>query len=347
MLLGQPECLQEGPRATVVRASVRGGPVASIVLKHFREQPERAFDEWAGLEFLHRRGGEREPRLLAGDVDARLLVLEDLGPGRSLGALLLGTEPRAATAGVLDTARLIGQLHARTLGAQAEYDTLRQALPPRPERARAEHARLLLEHAERLSRWLEAVEVPPAPGLLAELAGVARTLAHPGPFLAFTHGDLAPANVLFTPEGPRLLDLEYAGMRHALYDALMWLVSVPLPDELVARADIAYRITLSASCEAAQVDAEWVRARATVALARTVNLFQWLPPRVLEEDRPWAPGLTERAALLHHLARCRALLAPADGFPALARTLEALEARLRERWTVPPFLWPALLQAGF
>ncbi|KFA90993.1 hypothetical protein Q664_25080 [Archangium violaceum Cb vi76] len=53
--------------------------------------------------------------------------------------------------------------------------------------------------------------------------------------------------MLFTANGPRLLDFEYAGMRHALYDALMW----------------------------------------------------------------------------------------------LARTLETLEARLRERWTVPPFVWPA------
>ncbi|MGZ3459247.1 MAG: hypothetical protein ACXU86_12180, partial [Archangium sp.] len=132
------------------------------------------------------------------------------------------------------------------------------------------------------------------------------------------------------------------GMRHALNDALMWLVSVPWPDELVARADITYRIALSSQCEAAQVDSAWVQARATLALARTVNLFQWLHPRALEQEREWAWGLSERAALLHHLARCRALLAPAEGFSGLARTLESLEARLRERWTVPPFVWPVL-----
>ncbi len=347
MLLGAPEHLPGSSRSTVVRAQVRGGPVHTVILKHFPTEPVAAFDDWAGADFLGRRGLELGPRLLAGDVDARLMVLEDLGRGRSLEAVLQGEDPRAATAGVLDTARLAGQLHTRTLGAQGDYELVRQALPPRPERVREQNARDLLEHAGRLLRWHAAVEAPAAPGLRAELEAVARTLADPGPFLAFTHGDLAPANLLFTPEGPRLLDFEYAGMRHALYDALMWLVTVPLPDELVARADITYRITLSAGCEAAQVDAEWVRARATVALARTVNLLQWLPPRVLEEDRPWAPGLSERGALLHHLARCRALLAPADGFPALTRTLEGLEARLRERWTVAPFLWPALLQAGF
>jgi hypothetical protein len=346
VLLGAPELLKTETRSVVVRAQVRGGPVASVILKHFRDDPVCGLDDWAGAEFLTLRGLELSPRFLAGTVASRLFVLEDLGRGPTLEALLLGEDARAAFGGLMTTARLTGQLHARTLGTQAEYELVRQALPPRHERVRVENARFLLEHEGRLLRWLAAVGAEAAPGLHEDLEAVARTLADPGPFLAFTHGDMAPGNVLLTPGGARLIDFEYAGMRHALYDALMWLVSVPFPDELVARADITYRITLSARCEAAQVDSQWARARATVALARTVNVFQWLHPRVLEEDREWAPGFSERAALLHHLARCRALLAPADGFPGLARTLEALESRLRERWTVPPYVWPALRHEG-
>jgi Phosphotransferase enzyme family len=346
VLLGSPELLKEESRSVVVRAQARGGPVPSVILKHFRDEPVCGLDDWAGAEFLTRRGLELGPRFLAGHVAARLFVLEDLGRGPTLEALLRGEDARAATGGLMSTARLTGQLHARTLGAQAEYELVRQALPPRHERVRVENARFLLEHEERLLRWLAEVGEEAAPGTREDLEAIARTLADPGPFLAFTHGDMAPGNVLFTPGGPRLLDFEYAGMRHALYDALLWLVTVPLPDELVARMDITYRITLSSQCEAAQVDSAWALARATVALARTVNLFQWLHPRVLQEDREWAPGLSERAALLHHLARCRALLAPADGFPRLARTLATLEARLRERWTVVPLVWPALRQLG-
>ncbi|MFY0563499.1 phosphotransferase family protein [Archangium lansingense] len=337
-----PELLKTESRSVVVRAQVRGGPVPAVILKHFRDDPVCGLDDLAGVDFLSRQELEFGPRLLASDVDARLFMLEDLGRGRSLEELLNGEDVRAATGGLISTARLTGQLHARTLGLQSEYELVRQALPPRPERVRVENARFLLDHEDRLLRWLAAVDAKAAPGLHEDLEDVARTLADPGPFLAFTHGDMAPSNVLFTPSGPRLLDFEYAGMRHALYDALMWLVTVPFPDELVARADITYRITLSSHCEAAQADSAWTRARATVALARTVNLFQWLHPRVLEEDREWAPGMSQRAALLHHLARCRALLAPTEGFTGLARTLESLEARLRERWTVPSFAWPAL-----
>jgi hypothetical protein len=72
-----------------------------------------------------------------------------------------------------------------------------------------------------------------------------------------------------------------------------------------------------------------------------VNVFQWISPKALERDRDWASGFTERAALLRHLERCRILLEPVNPVPALARTLGSLEARLRERWTVEPFVWPA------
>ncbi len=125
--------------------------------------------------------------------------------------------------------RLTAQLHVRTLGAQAEYDAVRQAVEPRHERVRIENARYLLDNAGRLRRWAEEVGAEVAPGTQEDLEHLARTLADPGPFLAFTHGDMAPSNTLFTREGSHLVDFEYGGMRHALYDALMWLLIVPLP----------------------------------------------------------------------------------------------------------------------
>lgn len=209
---------------------------------------------------------------------------------------------------------------------------------------RIDNARYLLDHEDRLLRWVTETGAQQAPGTHEDLEVLARELADPGPFLALTHGDMAPGNTLFTPSGPRLIDFEYCGMRHALYDALMWLLVVPLPDELISRADLTYRITLTQGCEEAQVDASWMRARAMLAAARTVNMFQWLPPKALERDREWAPGFSERAALLRHLARCRALQEPVHPVPALERTLASLEARLIERWQgVSQFTWPAFI----
>ncbi|ATB30626.1 hypothetical protein [Melittangium boletus] len=343
MLLGTPETLEGG----AVRAQVRGGPVPGVLLKHFPDEPVRGFDDWAGSAYLTGRGLEAVPRFLAGDVEGRFFLQEDPGPGRTLEELLRGRDTRSATGGLLATARMLGQLHASTLGAQSSYELVRQALPPRHERVRMEEARWLLEHEGRLKRWLTAVGTPLAPGTHADLEAVSRALADPGALLAFTHGGLSPASVLLTLAGPRLPGMAGSGMRHALYDALLWLVTLPLPEELLSRADITHRLTLSSRCEAAQVDSEWARARATVVLARTVTLLQAMNPRMLDEDPSPAAGAPSlHATLLHHLARCRESLATLDAFTGLGQTLSGLEARLRERWTVAPFVWPALRQPG-
>jgi hypothetical protein len=341
VLLTRPELIRTGLRSHVLRAQVRGGERSSVVIKHFWDDPVCGLDEWASLEFLTQRGLHLVPRFLAGSQEARILVMEDLGPGESLEDLLRGDDARTASAALMATVRLTALLHVRTLSAQSDYDTVRQSIEPRHERVRIENARYLLDNAGRLERWVAETHAQADPGLQADLEQLARELADPGPFLAFTHGDMSPSNTLFTGAGPRLLDFEYGGMRSALYDALMWLVSVPLPDDLISRADTIYRSGLSQGCYAAQLDSEYLRARAMAAAARTVNVLQWISPKALERDRDWASGFTERAALLRHLERCRDLLQPMNPVPALARTLVSLEARLRERWTVEPFVWPA------
>jgi hypothetical protein len=318
-----------------------GGDVPSVVLKHFWDDPVCGLDDWAALAFLTHRGLYLAPRLLAGSHEARLLVMEDLGPGETLEHLLQGQSIRTAISAMMVTVRLTALLHVRTLSAQSDYDAVRQSIEPRHERVRIENARYLLDNAGRLERWAAETGARTDPGLQTDLEYLARELADPGPFLAFTHGDMAPSNTLFTHAGPRLVDFEYAGMRSALYDALMWLVSLPLPEELIYRADTLYRSGLSQGCYAAQLDSEYLRARAVVVAARTVNVLQWISPKALERDRDWAPGFTERAALLRHLERCRILLEPLNPVPALTRTLASLESRLQERWTVEPFVWPA------
>lgn len=342
MLLSEPQVLRTQSRCDVIRASVRGGDVPTVILKHFRDDPVLGLDEWTGLELLGRLNLTTAPGLIAGDVSTRLFVLEDLGTGPSLEDLLNGNDPRAASGGLLAVARLTGQMHAHTLSVQADFDLIRHTLSPRPSRVRIDNARYLLDHEERLRRWVTATGAKEAAGTHEDLEVLARELADPGPFLSLTHGDMAPGNAIFTPGGPRLLDFEYCGMRHALYDTLMWLLVVPLPDELISRAEVTYRIACSQGCDAARVDSSWLRARASVVVARTVNMFQWIPPKALERDREWAPGLSERAALLRHLARCRSVLEPLNPVPSLARTLASLESRLTEQWPrTPTFTWPA------
>src|SRR5690606_17205178 len=124
-----------------------GGEVSSVVIKHFWDDPVRGLDDWAALVFLTHRGLYLAPRLLAGSLEARLLVMEDLGQSESLEALLQGQSIRTAISVLMATVRLTALLHVRTLSAQSDYDAVRQSIEPRHERVRIENARYLVDNA--------------------------------------------------------------------------------------------------------------------------------------------------------------------------------------------------------
>jgi hypothetical protein len=142
----------------------------------------------------------------------------------------------------------------------------------------------------------------------------------------------------------RLLDFEYAAIRHALYDALFWTLVCPFPEELIDRADAAYRMELSRTCLAAADLATYRDARATVAAWRTLSLLRWLPPSLLAADQPWAPGVSGRQAVLWHLTRFDVVASGAPALAPLVETLARLGRSLSARWqghVDPAALWRA------
>ena len=75
--------LKSWARNDVWRCRVAGGPSGlptSVIVKHFKSEPDRGFDDWASLEFLTRAGTAPAlcPRFLAGDARAQVFVIEDL-----------------------------------------------------------------------------------------------------------------------------------------------------------------------------------------------------------------------------------------------------------------------------
>jgi hypothetical protein len=357
----EPALLKSWSRNDVWRVRVTGAPAAaghpagsgvpdSVIVKRFKSEPARGLDEWAALEHLGSLGlaPAPAPRLLGGDLETRCFVMEDLGPGRSLADLLgareAGGAARAADA-LVALARVTAALHAGARERAREFDRRRDALAPRAVTPLRETADALRAAAAALRAWLHATGAAAASGLEAAVETLARAAEDPGDWATLTHGDMAPSNNLLAPDGWRLLDFEYAGVRHALHDTLLWTLFCPFPVPLIARADQAYRAVMAGAFPAARDDGEYARARAQVATCRTLDLLRWLPPGLLARDREWAPGLTARGALLWHLAR---LLAIAEGgAPALVpitATLGALEQRLTARWGAERergLVWPA------
>ena len=347
--LGPPTVLKSWQRNDVWRCRVADGPLMlgpSVIVKHFKTEPERGLDDWASLAFLTGLAIDPPvaPGLLAGDRTARVFVMEDLGPGRTLGDVLLAGNDALAVEALVGLAEQTARVHAVTLQRRDGFDRLRDALAPRAStpiaRAAAETRRCGVE----LGAWLTAAGIAAPTALAGAIEALAQLVEQPGPFAAFTHGDMAPGNNHIVGARITLLDFEYGGLRHALYDTLLWTLFCPFPSDVIERADKAYRAELGRRCAAARDDHVYDAARSAVAAWRTANLLQWLPPSLLDADRQWVPGMSARQAILYHLERFEIVGRAEPKLTALVETFSRLRDALRRRWaaeTETMLVWPA------
>jgi 5-methylthioribose kinase len=232
------------------------------------------------------------PRLLAADADARLLVLEDLGPGADLTGLYRGGVLAAADVDAL--ADFLSALHGAFAG------------PPRPgllanremRALNAEHIFLLPLRDEggpdldALQPGLAAAAAPlkadAALRAAAERLGRAAYLAD-GPCLL--HGDFFPGSLLRTPAGPRVIDPEFGFFGRAEFDVGVLAAHLALarqPDALAARLRARYR-------PPAGWDAALTRQFAGVEIIRRLLGYAQLP---LALDVPAKAALLARARRL-------------------------------------------------
>ena len=126
---------------------------------------------------------------------------------------------------------------------------------------------------------------------------------------------------------------DLAAVRSALYDTLFWALYCPFPPALIAEADAAWRAELALD------DATFREQRSATLAGRLVCQLRWSLP-VREADREFAPGITERAALLWQLTR-----GAAECTPPLAGAFAKLADRLAGEWALDPLaapqVWPA------
>jgi 5-methylthioribose kinase len=266
--------VRAGPRSWVVKQA----RPALERFPEYRVSTERIVFEARWLETAARFDREGVcPRVVAFDPDARVLVLEDLGPVPRLDAQLAAGGDASETAARL--ARFLGAVHEGTtdpsLAARFANDEMRRLhgdhifdLPFRvndfplspPVRARAERLwedeRLVMAAAEAYRRYLE-------------------------PRGALVHGDVQAGNVLLAPRGAVLLDAEIAHVGDPAFDlgtlfAHLWLPAAAERDAARAGRAIdaawgAYRRAADAGAplrESASHYAAFEMLRRTVGAAR-------------------------------------------------------------------------------
>ncbi len=357
-------------RGNVCRFLLRDGPPGappSVIVKRARIRPGRRyepdaaeyagtawllFNDWAGLQFLTEVGGPLPPapRFYAGDREAGLIVLEDLGPGANLDDLLCGADPARAEEALIALAATLGRMHAATIGRQAVFDRIRAALGPGANGSPFAGYEWL---AAVLQRTAAALDLRLPPGVDPELRALIAAIRDPGPFLAYTHGDSCPGNCLCPGATVRLCDFELGAFRPALLDGICGRIHFPtcrsvtrVPPDIPPRMEAAYRAALVGGCPEAADDGYFYRAVVEACIYWALLRCQWsMPPAVLPDsaDEWGVPALQQIVLIRFDLAA--QVTAQFGHLEAIGATFAAMARELRTRW--PPEADAAPYHAAF
>jgi hypothetical protein len=296
------------------------------------------FNHWAGLDFLGQVADDQPltPRCYAGDRAAGVVVMEDLGQGQGIDDLLLGDDPRAAAAALIELATMLGRMHALTMGKESLYNRIREGLGPHPQNTEYYSYQWL---ATTFHTTVATLKITPPPGAEEELAALINALGSPGLFSAYTHGDPCPDNALRTATGMKLIDFDIGGFRHALTEGVYGRIHFPtcwcvnrIPEHIVLNMEAVYRSELAQGCAEAAEDDHFYPAVVMACAYWLLAMTSFRPLSVwLESDLTWGIATVRQ----RYLARADILAHTAEEFgylPAMGATFKAIAAELRLRW---------------
>lgn len=230
VVLDDPEDLGGCGRTTVVRVRVAANPLSldrSLVIKALpeHEDPHAFHREIASYKYATALPSESRPgpQLIASDPDIRLMVLSDLGHGRSMTDLLSGVDPVETSRAVSAWGQALGRMHAATVGGEGDFLALVRRGPSGTEGGDSmrDAARRAVDS---LARDAELLEVT-VPESVADALETASTLFDDGDHRAFSPSDVGPENILLNEDGVQFMDYEWGGFRDATLDIAYALVT--------------------------------------------------------------------------------------------------------------------------
>jgi hypothetical protein len=317
------------------------GHPASVIVKRSNAEQQHIFREWANLEFLLAIPDARPlvPSLYGGDVEAELLVLEDLGDPRQrlLGNVIEADDPVRAEMGLIAFQRALGRLHAATAGAASAY--ARVSVRRNANTISRHTVHRLPELLAALPSMFASAGVTTDERLADEIGEMVGEIVDPGPFHTFVHGDAAVGNVFYDgADGARLIDFETGAFRHALLDGCfarmrylfsVWARWIPLP--LQRRLTAAYRDELIARIPEASDAEQFNRALLACSAAWLAAIVGYLPT-VTAEDRRFGRS-TYRQRIVTALDHYVQLSDDVGGIGPLTYASNDLARRLRRCWS--------------
>jgi tRNA A-37 threonylcarbamoyl transferase component Bud32 len=230
--LADPEDLGGSGRTEVVRVRVAHNPFSgdrTLVIKVLgdgdAESSEAFTREVASYKYATALPTESRPgpQLIAFDLSARVLVLSDLGDGKSM-TELLGSDDLAATSNAVSAwGQALGRMHAATVGGEGDFAALlRQGAAGIAVDALRAQFESAVRAAPRVIADTFGLTVDPE--VLSSLEK-ARALFGEGEHRAFSPSDVGPENILINDDGVQFMDYEWGGFRDASLDIAYALVT--------------------------------------------------------------------------------------------------------------------------
>ncbi len=358
--LAEPVEISEGREEAVVlrcreAATGRADRGGTVVVKTYPRTEEGAScfaAEAAGLEVA--AGSALAPAFLGADVGRQLLVMSDLGSGRSLANVLLGDSATAARTAMLDWAAACGRLSVVANARRAEFDaTTARYLAGRPDER---HLAGLPGRVLAAPESAASIGVRRSGELDQELAEVAAA-AGADRYAVFSPGDICPDNNLLSTAGVCFIDFEEAGFHPAFLDAAY--ITMPFstcwcvfrfPAELSAEAEAAYRQQVSSVWPDLANDEVWQPGLRRAVAAWTMSSTARLLRPSIAADVPMNPDQRSphtRQLIRHRWQALLAELEPAGDLPAIAALARSLLAATDD-WHAPELpLYPAFRELSW
>ena len=358
--LDTPELLRKpGYRNQIVRFVVADAPTgspATIIVKTAQGTPEAQFDpendttespawrfynEWAGNRFLNgiQTLSPLNAQIYGGNASAGIIVLEDLGKPSSLADAMQDTDSARLHDALLRYAKGLGQLHAVTMGREAELWQFRTFAGGKIAAHEPKGAAWLRDEVVTFRKQADALGVVVSAAWNDEAAQVAALLDAPGPFSAFLPGDTCPDNHRLMENGSlRFFDFEFAGFGHALLDAAYLCMPFPtcwcvnrLPEAITDELISAYRAELAAACPEARDDKKFAFGLAAACAFWMVCTLAWGAKEAIEKDDEWGISTT-RQRIPFRLNNFAQFAEKAQAFPAMTETVRVLAEKFRTLW---------------
>ena len=324
--------LRRGHRNVVVRARVAVDGSPTLVLKLAGDEADLADADLRHMLALSGLGVV--PDVVAEHGEARGFAMVDAGDDTLTRVLEQGT-PGEVQQGLARMARAYARLHVEGRALVARTEALRSGGLTRE----------LGDWTDGLPRALEWLQLSDEDSRVRRaLTRIVTAWYADRGALTLTHGDPAPSNVLFLPEGgeARLVDFEYGAARHPAYDLAAWDVLCPLPNDFVQGLTREYAAARAALGWPVSTDDD---SYVAVVAYRALALLAWLPREARERDCPWVDAWSARQAVLSTLDRLAVRCTGDTALHTLAEAAREASARWRRTWpdvteVLPP--WPAL-----